>query len=447
MSLPFRYLTPHHYVEKTLEKLKDNDLDSKGDLTVGKFYLTGPDRLESRYIVTLFECAAALDTSTLKQITLCNVVMNDEAVNSLKILLQSRDEWKQVSFNQCSGPGLATLNTICVETIRILQCRMVDFYSLGEMLQTNAGLLELEIFEQDLTDANVASRFMIPGLSETATLKKLLLSYCQFNQESINLLSQALSHNQSLSSLFLPGCELPDESISTLIQSLQNHPKLAHVNLSKNYCSSLGSVALAGLSRIKTLNLSHQYLERAEKLDISPIASSLSTLTLTRLVLSFNKLNDADAEIMCNYLLTTPTTPLKELDLRANKIGDSGAKIIANLLFSKQTRLEKLYLFGNPIGEKGAASLCRAISRNTRLHTLNLGYSTCYYDDIQFYACLNRTGRQLLTSSKVVPAGLWPLVLQRTHQIGQTSRGVCTSADLMYCFLRSGPVLLEVATS
>jgi hypothetical protein len=440
MSLPWRYSSLNDYVEGTLEQIRKEECSN---LKIGKFYLHGLD-IETEHMLTLFQHAR--ESSKIKEITLCGVHIDEEAAEALQMLLKEL-EWKQVAFSQCTGKGIRSLSFpyLHIETIRIRQCQMdcEDFIALGYHIQNNTNLKELELFEEDFSeDENKSFRFGC-SLAHSKSLRLLEMSYCRFDNKSITNLSKGLSGNLSLQSLYISAGELEDDQLTEIFQSMTKHPCLREVKFARNHCKTGGATALSkalspsAICKLQSLDLSHQHIERANKVDISMLASTLATnATLTSLNLSFNKINDRDVELIATCLKGNQV--LEELDLRVNKIGNVGSQAIAKYLLT-QPCLKKLFMFGNPMGDEGAAALFKAITGNSILEILNMGYTSCYYDNIQFYTCLNRAGRRLLKQS-INPA-LWPLVLERTAAVSKTSRGVCTDADLIFHLLHGSALM------
>lgn len=156
------------------------------------------------------------------------------------------------------------------------------------------------------------------------------------------------------------------------------------------------------------------------------------------------RLNDLNDRCICFYVCLVLTLYVKSICSVPSRVSATENDVIVyDLKFESNPRRQKLFLFGNPLGEKGTVSLLQAISVNTTMVVLNLGYTSCYYDEIQFNTCLNRAGRRLLTEEPI-PA-LWPFVLDHTRKVSQQSRGICSSADLLFYMIRHGPLLLELS--
>ena len=77
---------------------------------------------------------------------------------------------------------------------------------------------------------------------------------------------------------------------------------------------------------------------------------------------------------------------LKRLDLRSNSIGDEGAEAIANAL-RNNTQLQEVFLWDNGIGALGMMHLANALRHNTNVHTFhvhgNEGEASHHYGAIQ----------------------------------------------------------------
>jgi hypothetical protein len=225
------------------------------------------------------------------------------------------------------------------------------------------------------------------------------------------------------------------------------------VKLFRNNCGADGAMALDTLlstptdtnplqpsHTISKLDLSYQQFERANiKLDVSLITSSLAlNSTLMCLSISYNKLDDNDAESLAKVL--SQNTTLQELDLRCNNIRDRGVIALATELVQQST-LRNLHLYGNPFGEQGVNALLEAIRHNTNIQLLNMNYNSYGYEEIQYYACLNHAGRKLLKTEQVYPA-IWPLVLERAEFVSRRSESLCSGLDIIYFLLR-GPAVLS----
>ena len=455
MSLPWRYASADDYVAGTIAKLSSTTDDSSSvvvrHLKIGKFYLHGSPSLRTDQAALLLR--AGRNHPYLEELTVCGVNFSGDSLSAFVELLRSdrtnTSGWKKVTLNNTDQQAILALTTpslldhfVPIETISITRSRLgcQGFQSLASLLASNPTLQKLEITEETVNHSSAVA--LAEGLKATKSLTTLELSYCVFQEHAVGTLATGVRQNTSLQSLLLPGCELEDDQLAMIVTSLQNHPTMQQLTLFRNHCSIQGTEALALLqnnssSKISKLDLSYQQFERSKKLDIASIADSLSTTAcLQRLSLSFNKLNNMDVQKLAEGLYRNDT--LQQIDLRANNIRDDGVCALARVL-KRHPSLEKVFLFGNPFGSIGAESLLTVARENTRLLELNTDYNASSYDSVQYYCCLNRGGRHLLKAD--VPPAFWPLIFCRAKKVSESSRGVCSAADIIYHLLNGSSVL------
>jgi Ran GTPase-activating protein (RanGAP) involved in mRNA processing and transport len=447
MSLPFRFNSVDAYLDGTIIKLQSGAQNFKS-LKIGKYYLRGSD-LESHHMILLLQHAK--DNSNLKEVSLHGVTIDEQAASALASLFSTTPrKWEKVVFNFCRGEGVRVLSApTLIECIRIKNCQIGqdEFTALGLNLQLNRLLTKLELFEEDLRGAG-PGQALEDGLAITRSLETLEFSYCRFDDDGVRSLASGLLQNKSIVNFMCPGCELEDGQLSLLTGSLSNNPRLRHIKIFRNHCGLEGASAVASIlakqetdggTQLLSLDLSYQQFERAKKLDIGLISSSLAgNLSLKELILSFNKLNDADAQTLASGLHGNRS--LRKLDLRANNIRDAGAVAIAENLVN-HSALKQLFMFGNPFRRGGSIALLNAIRYNFELEILNMDYNTCFYDSIQFFSYLNQAGRRILKDDSFNPA-LWPLVLVRAKSISDRSRGICMHAEIVFQLVQ-GSLLLR----
>jgi hypothetical protein len=454
MSLPWRFPTVNDYVTGTLKNLRGKS-ESFTHLNIGKYYLQGSE-LETSHMVALFREAAK--NPNIEEISFCGVSLEREALPAMMDML-TRHARKKISFNACRGCGIEALPTVSVELVRLVNSEMTeaDFAALGRHVEHNTVLARLELFELQFFTGTMHAQSLARGLEMTSSLRMLELSYCTLHEDAIRELSRGLSRNSSLESLYVVGCELEDDQLAILMAGVSHHRTLQHLKLFRNHCGASGASKIADLllggpevegdtndgppsgAALRSLDLSYQQFERAGKLDVRSISQSLSNnrAMLTILKMSFNKLNDVDAEIIAVGLRNNRT--LRELDLRANKIRHQGIVALAENVVRPNNSLVKLFLFGNPIIYQGAMALLDAIQENVTIEVLNMDFCTVSYNAIQFYTCLNRAGRRLLRDNSLNPA-LWPMVLERAKKVSTGSMGACSHADLIFQLV-CGPAL------
>jgi Ran GTPase-activating protein (RanGAP) involved in mRNA processing and transport len=463
MSLPWRFTTADDYVQGTIDRLNGTTTSTATttSLNIGKYYLAGND-LTVRQINAILK--AAVLNKHVTELTLCGITIEEDSEKEntpcvslrqqLAELLMTR-QWKRLTFTSCSGDvlsALSTAHTILVDSLRVKSCPLQrhEAVALAHHLRTNSCLTHLELCEVDISNTMPP---LARGIAASISLQTLEFNYCRWTNNNNNnvamkcLASEGLAHNKSLTTLNLPGCELEDQTIRLLVEEgIAHHSTLKHLKLFRNHCGEEGVTALAKMlargsddkTQLESLDLSYQQFERAGKLNVEILATSLrNNTTIKNLALSFNKLNDDDAE--CLAVGLKANKDLVELDLRANNIRDKGAAVLAEEVVMNAPKLRKFCLYGNPLGEQGAKSLLVAIRKNTELVAMNMDYSLSVYDETQYYAYLNQVGRRLLKEQDFNPA-LWTVVMERAKRLSLDTRGVCTAADLIFPFVRDPAV-------
>ncbi|XP_055008022.1 E3 ubiquitin-protein ligase Midline-1-like [Boleophthalmus pectinirostris] len=134
----------------------------------------------------------------------------------------------------------------------------------------------------------------------------------------------------------------------------------------------------------------------------APLASVLSSSSLTHLDLSYNDLQDSGVKLFCSGLESAPcrletlslcgcglsphscaplasvlsSSSLTHLDLSNNDLQDSGVELLCSELESAPCRLETLSLSGCLVTERGGAALASALrSTSSQLRELDLSYN------------------------------------------------------------------------
>ena len=85
---------------------------------------------------------------------------------------------------------------------------------------------------------------------------------------------------------------------------------------------------------------------------------------MTKVLVSFNKLGDGGATILCDALRDSTVTKVQQLDLDHNNIGPDGAKAVAAMA-AVLGSLTRLHVMLNALGEEGKAVLRKAIEGRT----------------------------------------------------------------------------------
>ncbi|GLC41543.1 hypothetical protein PLESTF_001581500 [Pleodorina starrii] len=140
----------------------------------------------------------------------------------------------------------------------------------------------------------------------------------------------------------------------------------AQMRLSPEGCMKLANF-LRSSARVRALSLSHNYLGDA---GLRLICEGLrENKSVTALDLPDNHITDVGAAILADAIKDNPS--LTQLQLAYNKIGDQGAKALAQVIRTSHS-LKKLGLAFNNIGKAGCQALTSAISSNQSLKHMQL---------------------------------------------------------------------------
>jgi hypothetical protein len=402
---------------------------------------------EAPQVISAFADVESKKKSTT-QLRLVNISFDelDSTVAEAIQTLVGSQKWKRIVVAYCRG----RLSDSLIQ--RILCTQRFELYGSSSLNLFPAIGKELESHTSSITCLKLRSRFnqdtMAPlatGIAAaTKTLDEVYFTAEFTDSESVLALARGLRSNQHLKALSFYSCEMFDEdSMEELLHALTDHPTLATLELRDNSC--FGMAALAALVRstkhIKKLDLYHPPHTINElqvpRLNMESLALALQeNRSLLSLCLSNNALHDASAAWLAMALRVNTT--LEVLDLQGNLISDEGIEALAAAL--PEIRLKKLFLWNNPFSGKGATLIRDGMRSNHVLEEISTFSKILCTDEIQFYAHLNKAGKsKILQASNRVPFSLWPVILDRVNQQDWSVREV---ADVHYCLLREGPVLL-----
>ncbi|XP_072296693.1 NLR family CARD domain-containing protein 3-like [Eucyclogobius newberryi] len=315
------------------------------------------------------------------------------------------------------------------------------FFSSGENLLSSSNSSEEAFFSSAVDQAlkspnghlDLFLRFLL-GLSLPTNQRLLqgLLTHTgsgsQTNQETVKYLKQKLN-DECLStekSLNLFHClnELNDRSLVQDIQNTLREGRLKADELSPAQWSALAFLLLSTESDLEEFDLRKYCPSEKALLNLlpvikastkailsgcnltnsicGPLASVLSSSSLTHLDLSQNDLQDSGVELLCDGLKSAPcrletlrlstcglsslscgplasvlsSSSLTHFDLSQNDLQDSGVELLCDGLKSAPCRLETLRLSGCLVSERGGVYLASALSStHCHLRELDLSYN------------------------------------------------------------------------
>jgi hypothetical protein len=138
--------------------------------------------------------------------------------------------------------------------------------------------------------------------------------------------------------------------------------------------------------------------------------------TLKKLSLSNNFLHPAEL----NFLMAgVKESRLESLKLARCGISDDGLRcVLANV----PCTIKRLVLTGNLFASEASNRLLLlSVEYHKQLEMLEIDIDLECWHDICYQTRLNRGGRRILSSEKVVPASIWSLILERINKIDWSS--------------------------
>lgn len=390
--------------EITVLDLSDNDVGASGATMLANNSRLASLNLRGNTNITTVGIIALAKNTTLTNLNLSHANVTDE---DAKILAQnSKLKSLDVGWNSIGDAGASALaeNT----TLQSLNLEANSLKSNSVFaLAKNTTLKNLSIGFAERYAGDI-SHEAYHELEKTTTLKTLSLAGNNLDADDFALLAK----NQSITSLDvaigknLIFSTLGDEAAVTFAKN--SH--LEYLDMSHDYISDKGAIALAHSPSLKSLKLDSN--KAIGKTGITALAKNPNLINLS---LYDDEIDSHDAEILAK------NTTLFELDLSSNRIGDQGASSLA-----KNTTIKKLYLSGNKIGDKGAI----ALSKNLSLNKIFINFNNI--SDIGAIALAdNLKLKELVISyNKIGIAGIKALNNNRTLEYLDLC---CQNEDQKYC--------------
>jgi len=284
-----------------------------------------------------------------------------------------------------------------IHQIEIIAIDISDEFGGGliEGLSGHSSLIRLEIGQY----SSLGSRF-ISALGKIlkhpmSKLKVLSLPNIQVDEESFSIICEALLGNTKMKSLCLKGNTQITSTGWRALSTVLQHPdcKLTNLVLGWTDINDVGSNILGSalsVSSIKALDLSNAKISSA---GWQTLLNELSQASIEKLHLFHNCVSDASLASLTNI------STLKVLDISINKsITPEGWQSFFNTLQPRGTKLQKLDICGNAIGDIGVTALGSLFSNMSTLKALDMGSAALVTSQgwVSFFTTLQESNLDLV---------------------------------------------------
>eukprot|EP00798_Chlamydomonas_sp_ICE-L_P025708 gene25708-11366_t len=166
--------------------------------------------------------------------------------------------------------------------------------------------------------------------------------------------------------MFHAQMRLSTEGCRKLSNFLKNSFRVRALSLSHNYLGDDGIATICeGLRVNKSITALDLPDNNISDIGIQTLANSIGhNPSLTQLQLSYNKVGDAGAQALAELIKSS--TSLKKLGLSFNNIGKAGCQALTLAISSNQSLKHLQILPGNPVEEKDAKALAKALKHNKK---------------------------------------------------------------------------------
>ena len=260
--------------------------------------------------------------------------------------------------------------------------------ALGEVILRLPYLATVNMKNSRCTDVGVDA--IVSRAGQLSRLVHLDLSDNEIGAKSaISLRNFLNSHKCTLRELVVSNADVDDDECNQLMSALQINKSLTELDLSRNLIGAsenlnvvkpdlvTGGEAVAEMLRtnetLKVLNLSWNAIRGDSAIDLA--TSLRDNQTLRKLILAYNTFGDKGSQYMGMSLITNRS--IEVLDLSYNSVSPAAAMVIANA-FVDNSSLRLLNLDGNKVGVRGAAALLGALrSGNDELQSRTISLDNC----------------------------------------------------------------------
>lgn len=265
--------------------------------------------------------------------------------------------------------------------------------ALTEILGTNSSIRTLDLVYNKI--GNEGASLLAGVLSKHDALQAVNLGHNKIGNHGASALAFALRENKSLQAIYMNANKIDDQGVQAFIETLHDcNTTLINVSLKENLSVNLDKLArLEGLcERNRGGDSSDAETDKKKKFQDILEKVRQDDPDLSFVDLSYNSSTMGEFSALTKAL--KQNTHVQQLILYGDNIGDEGAAMLAESLKENQHLGMVILGFAN-IGDEGASSLAEVLRMNTSVQTLDLVYNKIGDDGASSLA-------QVLTANKTL---------------------------------------------
>ena len=272
--------------------------------------------------------------------------------------------------------------------------QIVDIQILTKILLNNKTVIELNLSQNKISDDGALC--ISECIKNNVSLRKIDLSTNRISNLGLRRIASALCINQILQKFDISHNNISDDGAVAVSECLKNNT-LIELNMSYNEVSNNGIINIGKALEInetgslKVFDISHNNISDDGMLTFINYLKFKNTLQELRLswsnesVLVFNSMNlswnfckmnfgDNGAIFISVFLYNNIATKVQKLDISCNNIGNKGTVAISECLKNNST-LRELDMSHNTASNIGVINIVKALQINITLQVLNLSHN------------------------------------------------------------------------
>jgi Ran GTPase-activating protein (RanGAP) involved in mRNA processing and transport/O-acetyl-ADP-ribose deacetylase (regulator of RNase III) len=243
--------------------------------------------------------------------------------------------------------------------------------SLQQLLTNEKSGTTIDLSVTKLQDSHISE--LIQSFSVANSLTTLILDKCKLNDNEVEMIAQGLAASTTvvpLNKLSLRSNSIGNRGAQSFTSWLSKNTTLEELDVSKNQIGSRGAVSIvSGLgqnpnTKLRMLNLAHN-----EIWDLGDGSFFATNKSLQLLSVEGNFIHDEGVSAIAQGLAANKDTKLEKLLLGWNGIGDIGITAVAEM-FTVNQSIRTIGLAENEITSSGARAILSALASNTTLRDI-----------------------------------------------------------------------------